>query len=248
MSYMVDGYHREAVAAFAPVNERVAFIRRTYAHVFGAIVAFVGLEALLLSSGIGQDIVRQLFVQKGAWLALMVLFVGGGYAAQYMARSSKSIGVQYMGLAMYVLLEVIIFLPILTIALDAPQFAGQHLPLKAGGITLLVFGGLTAAVFISKKDFSFMGPMLSVLSLLALGLVFFAVLGPVVGLGGLSLGLWFSVAMIALAAGFIIYDTSNIIHQYGTNQHVAASLSLFASVALMFYYVLRLLMSFGRSD
>ena len=40
--------------------------------------------------------------------------------------------------------------------------------------------------------------------------------------------------MVALFAGYIIYDTSNIIHRYGTNEHVAASLALFASVAMLF--------------
>ena len=65
---------------------------------------------------------------------------------------------------------------------------------------------------------------------------------------GFSLGLVFCAAMVALAAGFIIYDTSNIIHRYGTNEHVAASLALFASVALLFYYILRIFMAFGRDD
>lgn len=244
MSYQVDGYHGD-VAAFAPTNERVAFIRRTYAHLAGAVLAFVVIEALLLTSGIGESIVKTLFAQKGAWIGLMVLFVGGGYAAQYLARSTRSVGAQYAGLAGYVLLEVVIFLPILYIATQAPQFAGKHLPEKAGIVTLMAFGGLTAAVFWSKKDFSFMGPFLCTLGWIALGLVLVAVIFPG---SGLTLGVWFSVAMIALAAGYIIYDTSNIIHQYGTNQHVAASLSLFASVALMFYYVLRLFMATSRDD
>lgn len=242
MSYMVDGYHGDTPVAFAPVNERVAFIRRTYAHVAVAIAAFVGIEAFLLSSGIGETILKTMFVGKAAWLALMVLFIGGGYAAQYMASNARSIGMQYMGLSLYVLLEVLIFLPILTIAthLDGPV-ADFTLPIQAGIVTLMVFGGLTVAVFVSGKDFSFMGPFLAVASFAALALVVCAVLF------GFSLGLVFSVAMIALAAGYIIYDTSNIIHRYGVNQHVAASLSLFASVALMFYYVLRLFMA-ARND
>src|SRR5688572_19317996 len=103
MSYMVDGYHGE-VAAAAPVSERIAFIRRVYAHLAVAILAFVGIEALLLSSGIADKLLAQLFVQPAAWIALMVLFIGGGYAAQYMARSTASVGVQYAGLALYVLL------------------------------------------------------------------------------------------------------------------------------------------------
>ena len=64
---------------------------------------------------------------------------------------------------------------------------------------------------------------------------------------GLSLGLWFSFAMVGLAAAYIIYDTSNVLHNYRTDQHVGAALELFASVALMFYYILRIFMSERRS-
>jgi FtsH-binding integral membrane protein len=61
--------------------------------------------------------------------------------------------------------------------------------------------------------------------------------------GGLSLGIWFSGAMVLLAGGSILYNTSNIIHHYRTDQYVAASLGLFASVALLFFYLLQIFMS-----
>jgi FtsH-binding integral membrane protein len=176
------------------------------------------------------------------WIGVLVLFIAGGYMAQWLARSHNAPGVQYAGLTLYVLLEALIFLPILTIATTFPQFAGKNLPLQAGIVTLVVFGGLTAAVFWSRKDFSFLGPILWVGAWLALGFVIAAVLF------GFSLGLVFSVAVVALAAGFIIYDTSNIIHHYGTNEHVAASLQLFASLALMFYYILRIFMFTSQDD
>jgi hypothetical protein len=240
MSYLVDGYHHETVAA-APVSARVAFIRRTYAHLTVAIGAFVGIEALLLNTDLGPAVMKSIFAfGPASWIGLMLLFVVGGYAAQVMARSQSNPGLQYAGLTLYVLLEVVIFLPILMIA-DI-KYPGHHLPLQAGILTLAVFGGLTAAVFVSGKDFSFLGPVLWVCSLLALGLVFAAVIG------GFSLGLVFSFAMVALAAGFIIYDTSNIMHHYRTDQHVAASLALFASVALLFWYILRIFMSMRDGD
>lgn len=238
MSYLVDGYYRETVAA-APVSARVRFIRRTYAHLAVAIAAFVGIEAVLFSTGLGFNILRTMFAFNGAWLALMLLFIVGGIAAQLMARSRSSPALQYAGLSLYVLLEVVIFLPILMMA--EIRFPGQHLPLQAGVLTLAVFGGLTVAVFSSGKDFSFLGPILWVASFLALGLLIAAMIG------GFNVGLVFTVVMIAIAAGFIIYDTSNIIHHYGTDQHVAASLNLFASVALLFWYILQFFMN-ARDD
>jgi FtsH-binding integral membrane protein len=234
MSYLVDGYYRETVAT-APVSERVSFIRRTYAHLAGAIGTFVAIEALLFSTGIGEQALRVMFAFPFAWIGLMLFFIVGGYAAQAMARSRSAPALQYAGLGLYILLEVVIFLPILAIA--EVRYPHQHVPLQAGILTLALLGGLTLAVFVSGKDFSFLGPVLWVGSLLALGLVIAAVAF------GFSLGLVFSFAMVALAAGFIIYDTSNIIHHYRTDQHVAASLELFASVALLFWYILQIFMS-----
>jgi FtsH-binding integral membrane protein len=45
-----------------------------------------------------------------------------------------------------------------------------------------------------------------------------------------------------------MYDTSNVLHHYRTDQYVAASLALFASVAMLFFYVLRLVMAFSNRD
>jgi FtsH-binding integral membrane protein len=235
MSYLVDSYYGETVAA-APVSERVAFIRRTYAHVAAAVLALIGIETALIGTGIAKDIVTSMFASNMAWIGLMVVFIGGTFAAQYMARSRSSVGMQYAGLALYVMLYAVLFLPILTIA-SLPQYGGGMLPLQAGVVTLAVFGGLTVAVFASGKDFSFLGPILGVCAFLALGVIIAAVIGE------FSLGLVFSALMVALFAGFIIYDTSNIIHRYGTNEHVAASMALFGSVAMLFYYILRIFMS-----
>ena len=60
---------------------------------------------------------------------------------------------------------------------------------------------------------------------------------------GFNLGLVFSFAMVFLASGAILYDTSKILHNYGPQQYVAASLQLFASVALLFWYVLQIVMN-----
>ncbi len=242
MSYLVDDYHGDTVAA-APVNERVAFIRRTYAHVFGAILAFAGLSALLISTGVAEKIIRDVFAaNRASGLILMVVFIAGTYVAQSMAQSSKSVGTKYAGLTLYVLLYTLLFVPILTIASDPKYGIGNpQLPLLAGMVTLMVFGGLTAFVFISGKDFSFLGPILCVISLVALGVIIASAFGL------FSLGLVFCSVMVALFAAFIIYDTSNIIHRYHTNEHVAASMALFSSVAMLFYYILMLFLH-SRND
>ena len=125
----------------------------------------------------------------------------------------------------------------------ATQFGGEGLIPTAGLMTLLLVGGITATVFITKKDFSFMGGILSMGAFVALGFIVSSVIF------GFSLGLIFSSVMILFAGSSVLYSTSNILHQYRTDQHVAASLSLFASVALLFYFIVQFLMHFaGGSD
>src|SRR4051812_32458084 len=123
MSYLTEGYHGEP-AAMAPPSERVKFIRRTYLHVAGAGLAFVAASAALLATGMAEAIIRDVFrATPYSGLLLMLLFIGGTFAAQYMARSRSSVGMQYAGLALYVSLYTILFVPILTIA-SLPQYGG----------------------------------------------------------------------------------------------------------------------------
>ena len=230
------GEDRYAVAN-APADTRAAFIRKTYAHVFGAILAFVAIEAAIFKSNMAEPIIKALFGVPFAGLLLMVAFIGGGYVAQYMARSATSNVVRYAGLGLFVSLWAVIFLPLLYLA--EMKFPGQQVAEQAGIVTLAAFAGLTMTVFVSGKDFSFLGPILGVLSFVALGVILVAFVF------NLSLGLFFIIPMILLSAGYIIYDTSNVIHVYREDQYVAAALELFADVALMFWYILQLFISYG---
>lgn len=118
----------------------------------------------------------------------------------------------------------------------AEKFAPDAIA-SAGLVTGVVFGGLTLTVLVTKADFSFMKWAIVAGGFIAMGLIVASIFM------GFSLGLWFSVAMVILASGIILYTTSNVLHTYNTNQHVAASLALFASVALLFWYVLQIFMS-----
>lgn len=214
--------------------ERAAFIRRTYAHLAVAILAFVGLETFLISSGIGFYITE--FMLSGSWLFVLLAFMGVSVLANWWANSTASRPMQYLGLGLYIVAEAIIFLPLLFIA---EYRAGGGVIAEAGIYTLTLFGALTTVAFITRKDFSFLGPILTIggflaLAFIAAGLIF-----------GFTLGSFFALVMVVFAAGAILYDTSNIIHRYRPDQHVAAALSLFASVALLFWYILRILSS-GR--
>lgn len=229
MSYALD----YPIAAQASESARAAFIRRTYAHLAGAILAFAGIEyGLLQIPGIEQLVMGMLH----AWIGVLLLMMGAGWVARYMARSDASPAVQYAGLALYVVAEAVLFLPLLYIvAYRLPNSAGL-IP-TAGVYTLAIVAGLTLTVFITRSDYSYLYPVLSCAGFLALGLIACSMFFPI------TLGTWFSFFMVALACGYILYSTSNILFHYRTDQHVGAALELFAAIALLFWYIVQILAS-----
>ena len=232
----------QSFAASAAESERVGFIRQTYLHLGGAILAFVAIEATIFSVVPAETLINLTMRAGGmVWLLLLGAFMMVSWLARSWAESTTSKPMQYLGLTLYVFGEAIIFVPLLVVA----QFyvRDPYLIPSAGLITLMTFGGLTAVVMFTRTDFSFLRTYLWWGGILAIGLIVAAAF-----FNGLSLGIWFSAGMIALASGYILYDTSNVLHHYRTDQYVAASLALFASVAVLFYYVLRLLMAFSSRD
>jgi len=217
--------------AIGEPTERAAFITRTYAHLLGAVVAFVAIEWVLFSTGVAWTMARAML--STSWLLVLGGFVLVSWIASAVAHRVTSPVAQYAALAGFVVAEAIIFVPLLAIAFSRVPGAVQ----SAATVTALGFLALTAVAFMSRKDFSFLGASLRWVGLMALVAIVAAVIF------GFELGTWFSVGMIALAGVAILYDTSNVIHHYPTDRHVAASLQLFASVALMLWYVLRLFMS-----
>ena len=212
---------------------RAQFLRRVYAHLAGAIALFVLIEYQLLSSSLPDAMLQ--FMAQGKYTWLMIL--GGFMVVTWMSRgmaANGSMPMQYLGLSLYVVAEALIFVPILAIAV---KFSSPDVLPNAAILTGMLFSGLTAAVFVTRKDFSFLGSFLAIGGFVALGLIICATIF------GFSLGLVFSGAMILLACGSILYDTSRIINTYPNDRYVAGALELFASVALLLFYILRLLMS-----
>ncbi len=225
------------VVAQAEPEARAAFVRRTYAHLAGAVLAFAAIEYLLVTSAAAPKLIALMVGGRLSWLVVLGLFMLVGWLADKWARSRVSKGMQYLGLALYVAAEAVLFVPLIYIA---AYYSTPNVLPTAAVLTLGLFTGLTATVFITRKDFSFLRTALVVGSFVALGLIVASLVF------GFDMGLWFSAAMIFLAAGAILYDTSNILHHYETDQHVAAALALFAAVALLFWYVLRLLLALQR--
>ena len=221
--------------ASGAADRRGSFIRKTYTHLAGAILAFIGLEYIVLGLPVTRALTAKILDSQFGWLMVMGGFIIVSMIATRFARNTRSMPMQYFGLALYVLAEVAIFAPLLLIAQAMTD--SNDLIIRAAMMTGLLFAGLTATVFMTGKDFSFLRGIIVMGGFIALGLIVIGILF------GFSLGLWFSVAMVALAAAAILYDTSNILLHYDEEQYVVASLSLFASVAMLFWYILRIFMS-----
>ncbi len=119
---------------------------------------------------------------------------------------------------------------------------GPELIATSLGGTGVIFLALSAYVLTTRKDFSFMGGFLMV------GLII-AILAMVANLffqiPALSLAL--SGAIILIMSGFILFDTSRIIHGGETN-YINATVSLYLSIYNIFVSLLQILGIFGGDD
>jgi hypothetical protein len=223
-------------AAEALPEQRAQFIRKTYMLLAAAILAFIVVEGFLFASGAAGMIVNVMFSGGSmGWLVVLGLFMAISFLANRWATSETSKATQFFGLGIFVIAEAIIFVPMIMMA---TYYSGDgSVLMKAGIVTLGLFLGITATVFITRSDFSFLAPILAIGGFAALGFIVASILF------GFSLGSVFAFVMVAFAGTAILYETSNVLHRFNTNQHVAASLALFASVALLFWYILSIFSS-----
>jgi FtsH-binding integral membrane protein len=226
----------DVFAADATTDARAIFLRNTYLHLAFAILAFIGLTTAFLNT---PPIVNMMMRAAQSWWLVLGAFMLVGWLAERWAYSGTSKATQYAGLALYVVAESLIFVPILFIA--QAMTGSADIIYQAGLLTIITFGSLTAVVMMTGADFGFMRTFLWVAGLVAMGTIVASMIFP-----GVVLGVWFTGAMMLLMAGYILFHTSEILHRYPTDAYVGASLALFASVATLFWYILQFLMSLQR--
>jgi len=227
---MSDNVNYLGPVSAASVEDRSDFIWKCYAHVVGAIIAFAAIQVYFFQSGISERIAAPML---NNWLMVLGAFILASWGATHVAHRVQSRNAQYAAFAAFIFVEALIFAPMLYIAaMTQPGVIDS-----AAGVTVLGCVGLIATAMITRKDFSFLRGLLT--------WMFFLAMAGIVGslIFGFQLGTWFSVAMIGFAGAAVLYDTSNIMHHYPQDKYVAASMALFASIALMFWYILRLFMS-----
>lgn len=219
----------------AEASARSLFLKKTYLHLALAFIVFICVEAMLLNWQPAVELAGKM-VSGNNWLIVLLAFMGVSWLANSWATSATSLGKQFAGLYLYVFAEAIIFLPLLLVA----NAIAPDAIIQAGVLTASLSGGITAYVFLSGKSFSYLGSFLTMASFIALGIIVCSMLF------GFQLGLWFSIAMVVFASVAVLYQTGAVIHQYRNDQYVSAALGLFASIALMFWYILQILMANRR--
>jgi len=215
--------------------DKVAFYKKTYAHVAGGVLVFILFEYLLLQSDAIVDFMLSM-TEGWRWLVMLGGFMFITNYAEKMTLKTPDKNTQYLAFGLYILAEALIFVPLIYIA-AVYMDSGPEILNQAAIVTLALFTGLSAVVFVTKKDFSFLRTGLTVGFFIAMGLIIAG------SLFGFNLGLWFSVGMCLLAGGSIIYQTSNLVHKYTNDDYIPAALGLFASLMLLFWYVLSIFMS-----
>ena len=228
---MQDTTYVEDAQSMPSITSRMDFLQKTYNHLLGAVVAFVALEVFLFKSGIALAIGG---VLASNWLITLGGFILVSWIASRFAQKTESLPMQYLGLGLFIVAEAIIFTPLLLVAV---YFSDPSVLTNAIFTTVIGFAILTMIVMYTKKDFSFLQPFLLVIGIAALVAIVASVLFSV------TLGFYFSLGMVVFAAAAVLYDTSRVLRDYREDQYVVAALQLFASVALMFYYILQIFIS-----
>jgi uncharacterized protein len=215
--------------SYLPADRRFEFIRQVYTHVIGAFAAFAFLSWLLFQSGVGEEFYWIIEESRWAWLLVLGAFGIFGWMTSHLAEAQTR-EMQYLGLGLAAAAEALIFSPLIYGVYEnsgAEAIQGAVM----GTITLCL--AITVVVATSKHDFSYIGGILKVCSFLALAFIVASIIF------GFSLGLLFSYAMLTFAGACLVYDTSRVLNEHTEGNYVAASLELFSSMALIFWYMLR---------
>jgi modulator of FtsH protease len=229
-AWAANGYteSRPLTASETSVAERVAFIRKVYALFFAATLFAIG------GVFVGYNFPPLMMAAARYPLVMFLVMIGGIYAAQAVRHKP---GINLVALFGFTTLTGVVISPVLfVISRTNPASITQ-----AGLLTVGIFGGLTAYVFLTRRDFSFLRGMLTV------GLIVI-VLGGLMNylvVGSLGIGFALAVGALLLFSGYVLYDTSNIMRRYPTSEYVAAALAIYLDAFNIFLAVLRLLNS-GR--
>jgi len=199
------------------VDSRITFLGKTY-----------GMLALCIAAGsVGAYMSMGLAFPYEHPFMMLFIMIGGIFAVQAVRHMA---GLNFAALLAFGGITGMAIAPLVGIvAAKSPMLVTQ-----AFMTTAVAFVSLTAYTFISRRDFSFLKGFVWVglVSIIVLGLSnYFFFESPLMALGISGMG-------VLLFSAFILYDTSNILRDYPNNEYIAAALTLYLDVFLLFQHVL----------
>jgi uncharacterized protein len=224
-------YAPQPIATHAP-DVRARFMKSVYLHLLAGIVGFVAIESFLFASGLARTITEVVIGTN--WLLILGGFMIVSYLSNSITAKARTRGSQYGGYALLVAANAVLFATPLYIAASVPELEGTIS--TAAWISIVAFAGLSGVAITTGKDFGFLKGIVRWGMILALVAIVAAVVT------GTALGTLFITAMIGLAGAAILYETQQIYRTYPPGLEVPAAMTLFSSLALLFWYVLQLLM------
>ena len=232
------------VAQADPIDA-AQFYRKTYGLVALAFAGFAGLLYLFFITpvaGLFMNTIGAMYNSLGSftWLIVMLAFWAGTYYAQKLAANGASRESQYAGLGLYVLLEAIIFIPLIYMVSIYTKGTPGDILIPACALTGALVLSLTLAVQLTQVDFSFLRIVIVIGSICAIGaVIMFSIMG-------INPGTWFALAMILLMATVILYQTHQIKNSCSTDDYVIAAFILFSAFVTLLFYVIQFFM--GRRN
>ena len=170
----------------------------------------------------------------------LLISLGGMFGLLYLTHKFKNSAMGLVFVFAFTGFLGLLLGPMLNIYLESVPNGGQ-LILTALGATGLIFLSLSAYVLTTGKDMSFMGGFLMIG---LFGLVGVVILGFFVNLSAFQMAI--SAGFVLLMSGFILFDTSRIIHGGETN-YITATISLYLNIYIMFQHLL-MLFGMGGDD
>jgi len=210
----------------AAVSDRIGFLRRTYSHLLMELCAVAAVTSLAL---------RIPFLVRNTLPIMLVGFLGILFVVPKLLTRGASRGQQYGAAALMVAFYGVLLAPLAWVVhAKTGSFAllGQ-----AFVITACVFAGLTAYVFTTRKDFSAWGGFLHMALWGAIGLGILSMF-----FGGFAGSNLYSILIVVLFSGFVLYDTSKILHRHHVDEHVPASIALMIDFVVLFQHVALILL------
>ncbi|MEC8025116.1 MAG: Bax inhibitor-1/YccA family protein [Myxococcota bacterium] len=215
-------------------TQQMSFLQRVYMWMAGGLVlAGVG-SALSIQTGVAEAMLR-----SGMMGHLLILGLWWG-VAYYAQKVQFQPTVNTIAFAVYSLLTGLVMSDLILIALiigAQTQGSAGHYIYQAFGLTAVAFGGLSYYATKTDRDFSFMGGIITVgiIAAIGLSLMNFFIESSVLGMA-------ISFGVVLLMAGSILWNTQRILQTSPPNGHIGAALVLFTDFAVMFMHILSLLL------